>query len=924
MSQADSESVIDVKFTVVIDVPVYAKRFGLDIPDDSVDAEIVEDSCVKRVSWWNKNVRSGRNESVVEDASVSYGAQSAIQSAMAGCKTSISQCQAKNPLTCRYHGAKVIAQDIEGALRAAGVNGKVNVQLSSINAKGVMEAYVEVKAKKSELAKVRQAMAAFGNNPGVKVDANNIGYMGGVIGSSVDIDTLDPNAKAKWGAGQQPPAPSASQAKPAVPNANNTGKAATQQPHQGNIDISLKNLSSLPQQPTTVTGGFYCNHNQLTSLKGAPQSVGGHFSCNINQLTSLKGAPQSVGGDFLCYGNKLTSLDGAPVKVGGKCDFSNNSGLTQQQINDYLAFLKNPDPSHIDATGHYVEKAIPKAQQGGQSASTQSPAPSQPSATPSPALAAPQPQSPTINANPNAPRLHPPIRPADPGAWNGVSEKDMDFLEESGMSLAYLAQRVNHNLATNHTPGAGKSALPGFQKIDEKRLRALASTNAQAARILAVYDDAKKSEANGWKDEITGGQFKYDESKYDANTYDPRGSTDYDSWKFDRDKVQGYAAWKKAHDAYANWENPADARSDFLKSVAGAPAKDIKSAKDSASVLADIEDNIGALEEAISKTADAGEKGALQAVLVEVEQEYYKADKDWNAASTSLKKWLSSQSAMQDSIADTISAIKARGEQPHPLLENWQSRVTANLKTAKSNLASRFKLTQQQVDNADKYAKINMKALAKAIENDECSVGTCCSEKDFMNMLDKNWPVGACMDAGSRYYPIVENEFGCTQKSFSRTQAASVFMRAMDVPMKKFPKWWTGYNQPVDCVIFPNIKKSIIAVTSDLYDGASKHGKNRDGSCATLMTDSNSCLIGGHITKEAFTQDLTNENGPSLMSKLGLDGGNEMFPIGGIPKEKCAAVKFFSSVPSFTAQQKNLIKSLGIIVYDSRGNEVIL
>lgn len=213
---------------------------------------------------------------------------------------------------------------------------------------------------------------------------------------------------------QTPPQPAAQQPQP---------QQATS--YQGSINLSKNNLSSLPQQPQNVTGDFNCSVNALTSLQGAPQSVGGrffcydnqltslqgapqsvggafdcaanwlhslqgapqavggYFNCSNNQLTSLQGAPQSVGGDFSCNSNKLTSLDGAPVKVGGRCSFFYNQGLTAKQIKDYEDFLKNPDPSHVDATGHYSEKAIPKAQQGGQPAKQSSQAPSPSSVVPS-------------------------------------------------------------------------------------------------------------------------------------------------------------------------------------------------------------------------------------------------------------------------------------------------------------------------------------------------------------------------------------------------------------------------------------------------------------------------------------------------------------------------------------------------------------
>ena len=69
----------------------------------------------------------------------------------------------------------------------------------------------------------------------------------------------------------------------------------------GLFDCSKRRLNSLYGiQFGTVTGNFYCDHNQLTSLEGAPRTVEGYFNCSHNQLTSLEGAPQTVGGIFYC------------------------------------------------------------------------------------------------------------------------------------------------------------------------------------------------------------------------------------------------------------------------------------------------------------------------------------------------------------------------------------------------------------------------------------------------------------------------------------------------------------------------------------------------------------------------------------------------------------------------------------------------
>ena len=96
----------------------------------------------------------------------------------------------------------------------------------------------------------------------------------------------------------------------------------------GDVDITNKNLTSIPVQFGRVGGDFYCDNNNLTSLQHAPQSVSGGFYCSNNKLTSLQYAPQSVGGDFYCHHNNLTSLQHAPQSVGGFfCSYNNLTSL---------------------------------------------------------------------------------------------------------------------------------------------------------------------------------------------------------------------------------------------------------------------------------------------------------------------------------------------------------------------------------------------------------------------------------------------------------------------------------------------------------------------------------------------------------------------------------------------------------------------
>lgn len=95
----------------------------------------------------------------------------------------------------------------------------------------------------------------------------------------------------------------------------------------GNVDMSLRNLSSLPLKFARVLGNFCINNNLLTTLYGAPIAVGGNFNCFSNRLTNLSDAPKWVGGDFFCYQNQLASLKGSPLEVVGNYYISGNEYL---------------------------------------------------------------------------------------------------------------------------------------------------------------------------------------------------------------------------------------------------------------------------------------------------------------------------------------------------------------------------------------------------------------------------------------------------------------------------------------------------------------------------------------------------------------------------------------------------------------------
>ena len=110
----------------------------------------------------------------------------------------------------------------------------------------------------------------------------------------------------------------------------------------GNLDLSNKGLTKLPDlSSVTVGGNFYCHDNQLTSLEGAPATVGGDFSCSDNQLTSLEHAPQSVTGSFSCHNNQLTSLEHAPQSVSGGFYCSSNQLTSLEHAPQIFMKLKS-------------------------------------------------------------------------------------------------------------------------------------------------------------------------------------------------------------------------------------------------------------------------------------------------------------------------------------------------------------------------------------------------------------------------------------------------------------------------------------------------------------------------------------------------------------------------------------------------------
>ena len=96
---------------------------------------------------------------------------------------------------------------------------------------------------------------------------------------------------------------------------------------KGDVDLSDKNLQSIPIKFSRVEGNFWINDNNLRTLDGSPDWVGGDFFVYNNNLKNLNGGPQIVIGEYSAQSNNLNSVDGFPVEVGSHFDLSYNKDL---------------------------------------------------------------------------------------------------------------------------------------------------------------------------------------------------------------------------------------------------------------------------------------------------------------------------------------------------------------------------------------------------------------------------------------------------------------------------------------------------------------------------------------------------------------------------------------------------------------------
>ena len=619
--------------------------------------------------------------------------------------------------------------------------------------------------------------------------------------------------------------------------------------------------------------------------------------------------------------------------------FLKNAGIDQSSVEDtgydkktksHSVFFEVDDlnaAATSNATMHATKpkkrKVYPKPPQPQASTSTPPPAPSpSPVEEPPPAPTGP---APLVSGNG---RLAPPMAPEEPPAWDGLTNEEMDKLDKVSSDLAFVMQRVNRNLSQGKT-GAGNSAGAAYDAIDRNELVDLAKKDktGQVQKLIDVYDEAAKSKANGWSTAFG----TYDPNLY--NAHDPKGATNYSAWGFDRTKcpVDPHAAVRAAFNA---WKPPADGRKaelDALEtSIGGASAKEkpvldaaLKDAKDASEVMRDLEENVGIIKKAIDDATDPDVKDLFQKAMEDVEGAYFDADKAYKDAVGVIKDWSGKQVVMQDSIADTIAAIKARGGTPHPLLKNWQSVIDKHEADAMDFIAKRFNLTPAELAAAPAIYKKNMRALME-----KGTIASITSTNSVYAMLDGTRTVGS--PPTGWYGTISKNNFDADPSTLSDSFA---FCRPLPHDAKDFPNWWSG-----DCAVVANPKKSVISITSDLYDAADKYGSLKGDAgngyhtkaCAvtSLLSDANiTSALGSNITRKALTEDLSNLPTRQFYTELGIgssssNSGYECLAIGGISAESCGGIRFFHAVPNFTAAQKATLKKYNIPVYDQNGKQV--
>lgn len=100
----------------------------------------------------------------------------------------------------------------------------------------------------------------------------------------------------------------------------------------GDIDCSLKSLTSLKGAPKEIKGNFLCQMNKLKNLEFAPEKVDGNFDCSKNKLIDLHLSPKVINGNFIATNMQLTVLNCDDTIINGDFDISFNNLKTTKVL----------------------------------------------------------------------------------------------------------------------------------------------------------------------------------------------------------------------------------------------------------------------------------------------------------------------------------------------------------------------------------------------------------------------------------------------------------------------------------------------------------------------------------------------------------------------------------------------------------------
>lgn len=533
--------------------------------------------------------------------------------------------------------------------------------------------------------------------------------------------------------------------------------------------------------------------------------------------------------------------------------------------------------------------------------------------------------------------LHPPKRPPEPPKWTGLSDDDFDYLDKASLDLAFLVQRLDHNLSKQPPdPNPGSMAAQNFAAIDRKKLEDAAKKDStgQAQRILDIYDEAKKSEANGWNDKILAS--KYDESKY--NSSDPKASTDFASWGFDRKKCpkDPHAAARKA---YAEWVPPATERSNELSmmksALAAASAKEkpaldglMKDAEEASSDMESFEDNAGLLDDAIANETDPDAKNELQELLKDLDSSYRASKSRYDDAMGKLKKWSASQSTMTESFGyDEIENFyKSRGL-PIPLgVKNWKAFITDQklqddseaiiMKNVKFNSRPMWQTHQQRLDRIKQLRK-NLCLLMPHMHiyhmgDDHCEVS-----------IANDSAVRANSNA-STYQQALKNAFGVKRQGSANDMQLYCAM-SIEKPQKSF--WCTSspyHNR--EYVIELDPTKTIGGIVWGNGCGYWSSSRPKGMNHVSQMNFSDLAYDGGSNTfnPEAAEVDFTGMT-PDQMMKIMFQYGEDSYefhPVNGADFRSGNTKAVHEWKGSISKRMMAVIKKYNVEAYDAKGNKI--